>query len=53
VIGVQSTSFQGWNVAGMAPIQALIDSLKTLDLPDLDLSGLGSTAPAAPAGKTR
>lgn len=38
VIGVQSTSFIGWDVAGMAPIQFLIDSLKTSGLPDLDLS---------------
>jgi hypothetical protein len=38
VIGVQSTSFIGWDVAGMAPIQLLKDSLKKVDLPDLDLS---------------
>jgi hypothetical protein len=38
VIGVQSTSFIGWDIAGMAPIQFLIDALKITDLPDLDLS---------------
>jgi hypothetical protein len=35
---VQSTSFIGWDIAGMAPIQFLIDALKITDLPDLDLS---------------
>jgi len=38
VIGVQSTSFIGWDIAGMAPIQFLIDALKASNLPDLDLS---------------
>jgi hypothetical protein len=42
VIGVQSTSFIGWDIAGMAPIQFLIDSLKTVELPDLDLSEIGN-----------
>jgi hypothetical protein len=38
VIGVQSTSFIGWDIAGMVPIQFLKDALKTSNLPDLDLS---------------
>jgi hypothetical protein len=52
VIGVQSTSFIGWDIAGMAPIQFLIDALKTVDLPDLDLSEIQNQASAPSPGVT-
>jgi hypothetical protein len=40
LIGVQSTSYIGWDVAGMAPIQFLIDSLRDANLTDADFSAL-------------
>jgi len=44
LLGVQSTSFEGTDVAGMAPVSYLIETLKELNLPDIDLS------PAVPPG---
>lgn len=43
LIGVQSSAIVGWDVAGMTPIQFLIDSLKIADIPDADLSALNHT----------
>jgi hypothetical protein len=40
LIGVQSNAIVGWDIAGMAPIQFLIDSLKSINLPDADFSAL-------------
>jgi hypothetical protein len=47
LIGVQSSSFPGWDIAGMSPIQFLIDSLKDAHMPDFDLSTLESGTPAS------
>ena len=44
LLGVQSTSFEGTDVAGMAPVSYLIEMLKDFNLSDIDLS------PAVPAG---
>lgn len=40
IIGIQSSAIVGWDVAGMTPIQFLIDSIKSADIPDADLSAL-------------
>ena len=45
LLGVQSTSFLGYDVAGMAPIQLLMDSLKSGEIPDLDVSEFDRPAP--------
>ena len=51
LIGVQSTSFVGWDIAGMSPIQFLIDSLKSANIPDADFSVFESpvTPPVMPS----
>ena len=45
LIGIQSTSFLGSDIAGMAPIQFLIDSMKAANLPDADFSVLDAPSP--------
>jgi hypothetical protein len=37
LLGVQSTSFLGYDVAGMAPIAGLMDAIRKLNLPDADI----------------
>ena len=51
IIGVQSSAVVGWGVAGMTPIQFLIDSLRTAQIPDADLSGLDPPASQPGPGK--
>jgi hypothetical protein len=49
IIGVQSISFLGSDVAGMAPIRYLLESIRKLHLEDADLSKPAeTTAPAQP-----
>jgi hypothetical protein len=50
LLGVQSIAFIPWDVAGMAPIQYLIDSLKSGGLPDLDVSEFDRPAPPHTGG---
>jgi len=52
LLGVQSTSFEGADVAGMAPVSYLIKILQDLNLPDVDLSPAVSASPAAVASPT-
>lgn len=49
LLGVQSTSFTGSDVAGMAPVGFLVDLIKTMNLPDADLGTLGLTLPPSQA----
>ena len=45
LIGVQSSALVGWDVAGMTPIQFLIDALRAAEIPDVDWSMLDASAP--------
>lgn len=49
LIGIQSSSVVGWDIAGMTPISFLIDALKAATLQDADLSGLAETSAASQA----
>jgi hypothetical protein len=37
LIGVQSSSFNGMDVAGMAPVSFVVDAIKKMQLPDINL----------------
>jgi hypothetical protein len=43
LLGVQSSAFGGSDVAGMAPVQYLIDKLRELNIPDADLPSSPNT----------
>ena len=45
LLGIESMSFTPSDVAGMAPVQYLIDMLPDLGLPDIDLSSIGKAQP--------
>jgi hypothetical protein len=38
LLGIQSTSFSGWEVAGMTPVQYLYEIIERMKLPDADLT---------------
>ena len=48
---VYKRQFVGWDIAGMSPIQFLIDSLKSANIPDADFSVFESpvTPPVMPS----
>ena len=50
LLGVQSTSYVSADLVGMAPIQVLIDSLRTPPLPDMDVSEFDRPQPAGQSG---
>jgi hypothetical protein len=52
VLGVQSTSFGGADIAGMTPINFVYDILQKIGLPDADLHRGPAPAPPAPQGKS-
>jgi hypothetical protein len=52
LLGVQSTSFEGTDVAGMAPVSYLIDILRDWNLPDVDLSPAIPSSPDTVAAPT-
>jgi hypothetical protein len=49
LLGVQSTSFLGYDVAGMAPISGLMDAIKKLNLVDADIPSYAMQNPATTA----
>jgi len=49
LLGVQSTSFLGYDVAGMAPVQFLLDTIRNLNLPDANLAIPGTEVPVPQA----
>lgn len=51
LLGVQSSSFLGYDVAGMAPVRYLIDMLRKIDLPDADLGSIGNPTGIPAAAK--
>jgi hypothetical protein len=49
LLGVQSTSFSGYDVAGMAPVQFLLEAIRKVPLPDANFS-IPGLPPAIPQG---
>ena len=52
LLGVQSSSFLGFDVAGMAPVQYLIDLIRSMNLPDANLGPNGVVNPTPQAQPT-
>jgi hypothetical protein len=52
LLGVQSSSFAGSDVAGMAPVQYLLNTIRALNLPDADFSTTEIAAPPSPAASS-
>lgn len=46
LLGVQSSSFEGYDVAGMAPVQYLMEAVRKLNLADANLPNMEGTLPA-------
>lgn len=49
LLGVQSSSFLGYDIAGMAPVRYLIDMLRKLGFPDADLGSIANPNGTPPA----
>jgi hypothetical protein len=52
LLGVQSMSFEGSDVAGMTPVNYLLEAIRRLPMPDIDLDRFGADLKGPPAAPT-